>query len=338
MACLLNVKNLSVCVKKDGKNLKIVNDISFSIEEGEILGLAGESGCGKSMTALSIPNLLPNNVRITEGEIIYNNRSLTSLGEKEMCGLRGGDISLIFQEPKQALNPIMKIGKQITECLEIGGCQDKEKNKKAALEMLSSLGFQDSQTIYNAFPHQLSGGMCQRVMTAIAVIRRPGLLLADEPSSSLDEESQEKCLSLLLEMMKQNNKMSLLVISHDLSIIKNFCSRFLIMYAGKIAEEGRSHALFSPLHPYTHALVNAIPNKEKRGKILSSIPGKVPSVENQLPGCPFAPRCPKAQDICRETFPPVKETGNGKVYCYFPMSGENKTAEDTELHGEKRDE
>jgi peptide/nickel transport system ATP-binding protein len=157
-------------------------------------------------------------------------------------------------------------------------------------------------------------------MTAIAVIRRPKLLLADEPSSSLDEESQEKCLSLLKEM-NINNKMSLLVISHDLSIIQEFCSRFIIMYAGKIIEEGHSDTLFSPSHPYTKALVSAIPNMEKRGKKLESVPGKVPSIEDQLQGCPFAPRCAKAQAICKESFPPPIETEKSKVYCYFPCTG-----------------
>jgi len=329
MSSLLDVKNLCVCVKKDNHFLKIINDISFSINEGEILGIAGESGCGKSMTALSISNLLPKAVQITSGEIIYNNQSLTNLGEKEMRRYRGSEISFIFQDAKQALNPIMKIGNQITENLEMERSKtergffrnDKKNNKIKALEILSTLGFPDPQKIFNAFPHQLSGGMCQRVMTAIALVRCPKLLLADEPSSSLDEESQEKCLSLLLKM-NQSSKMSLLIISHDLSIIRNFCSRFLIMYAGKIVEEGQSDMLYSPLHPYTHALVNAIPNKEKRGTNLANIPGKVPSVEDIIPGCPFSPRCSKAQEICKETFPPVKEFENRKVNCFFPITGE----------------
>jgi peptide/nickel transport system ATP-binding protein len=320
MAELLEVRGLSTRVKKDGKSYKILDNISFSINEGEILGLAGESGCGKSITALSISGLLPQGVEIFEGEIIFNNRNLISLSEKEMTDVRGNEISVVFQDVRNSLNPLIKTGRQITETLELGGGKDKKENKAAALEMLDSLGFNNPQKIFDAYPHQLSGGMCQRVMTAIAVIRRPKLLLADEPSSSLDEESQEKCLSLL-KKMNSGNKMSLLVISHDFSIIRQFCSRFVIMYSGKIVEEGSSDALFTPLHPYTKALVSAIPNKEKRGKKLESIPGKVPSIEDQLQGCPFAPRCTKTQAICKKSFPPPAEINKGRVYCYFPNTG-----------------
>ena len=325
MSSLLDVKNLCVCVKKDNHFLKIINDISFSINEGEILGIAGESGCGKSMTALSISNLLPKAVQITSGEIIYNNQSLTNLGEKEMRRYRGSEISFIFQDAKQALNPIMKIGNQITENLEMERSKtergffrnDKKNNKIKALEILSTLGFPDPQKIFNAFPHQLSGGMCQRVLTAMAVIRRPKLLLADEPSSSLDEESQNLCLSLLTEM-NRSEKMSLLVISHDLSVIQNICSRFLVMYSGIIVEEGPASAFFSPLHPYTKALINSIPDKQKRGKKLENIPGKVNTIFNPADGCPFAPRCKKAKDICRREFPSPIISENRRVFCFFP--------------------
>jgi oligopeptide/dipeptide ABC transporter ATP-binding protein len=317
MALLLEVKNLSVCVKK-GKNIfKIIDDISFTLEEGKILGIAGESGCGKTITALSIPGLLPKALYISEGDIIFNGKSLVSASVEEMNKIRGSEISFVFQDVKQALNPLMKAGKQITETLELGGSKDKNVNKTKALEMLLSLGFSNPIRVYNAFPHQLSGGMCQRIMTAIAAIRQPKLLLGDEPSSSLDEESQEKCLSLLNEMNK-NCKTSLLIISHDLSIIQKFCNRFLIMYAGKIMEEGPAHALFSPLHPYTQALVNSAPAKEKRGQKLENIPGRVPTIEDRINGCPFAPRCIKAKDICKEAFPPAMEIEDRKIYCFFP--------------------
>lgn len=317
MSHLLEVRNLTVSVKKKNNDLKIIEKINFSIDEGEILGLAGESGCGKSMTALSIANLLPKKIKITEGEIIFDNINLSSLNEKEFCSVRGNKISFIFQDVKQSLNPLMKAGKQITESLVLGGSKDKKQNKKIALELLDSLGFREPEKIYDSYPHQLSGGMCQRVMTAIALIRRPKLLLGDEPSSSLDEESQEICMSVIKEMnLKQ--KMSLLIISHDLSIIQKFANRFIIMYAGRIVEEGPSFAIQSPLHPYTKALINANPEKNKRGKKLYSIPGRPPSPEDKINGCPFAPRCRKAQSICSESFPPLTETENRKVYCYFP--------------------
>jgi len=340
MARLLEVKNLTVCVNKNGRLLKILDNINFNIDEGEILGIAGESGCGKTMTALSISALLPNDVKITEGHIIYKKRDLVNLSEKELLGVRGKEIAIIFQDSRQALNPLIKVGKQITEVLELTGSKEqktenaekkkelklnkkkqRENDKFLALELLSALGFNEPEQTFNAYPHQLSGGMCQRVMTAIAVINHPKLLLGDEPSSSLDEESQEKCLTVLKEMNKKHNT-SLVIISHDLSIIKEFCSRFIIMYAGKIIEEGPASSLFTPLHPYTFALVNAKPNKEKRGKKLESIRGKVPSVYDQLQGCPFAPRCTRANKICKEIFPPLNAIGNGNVYCYYPNEAE----------------
>ena len=324
-APLLTVRNLTADVKKNGETYNILENISFTISEGEILGLAGESGCGKSMTALCIPKLLPEAVKITDGDIIFNNRNLVTLGENEMNSIRGGEISFIFQDARQALNPLMRAGEQITETLGINKNvnritrrkNQKTENRKTALETLKSLGFDNPEKIYNAYPHQLSGGMCQRILTAMSIIKSPKLLLADEPSSSLDEDSQKRCLSLLLEMNREK-KTALFIISHDLSIIHDCCSRFLIMYAGRIAEEGPSQFIYSPLHPYTKALVKAIPNKEKRGKNLENIPGKTPSVEDRPPGCPFAPRCAKAQSVCSEAFPPVKEIGARKVYCYFP--------------------
>ncbi|MCL2185638.1 MAG: ABC transporter ATP-binding protein [Treponema sp.] len=351
MRRLLEVKNLTVgkiisASSKEEKVLKAVKNISFTLEEGEIAGLAGESGCGKTMTALAISNLLPQSFQITEGEIFLENKSLTSMSEKEMCRIRGNKIGFIFQDSKQALNPLMKVGNQITEMLLLINneqIQIKEKSlqaaaKYAALELLSSLGFEEPQKIFDAYPHQLSGGMCQRVMAAIAVICQPKLLLADEPSSSLDEESQERILSLLLEM-NQKYKTTVLIISHDISLIKKFCSRFIVMYAGKIVEEGPSKERFSPLHPYTRALINAIPSKEKRGTELENISGKVPSIEDDFKGCPFAPRCSDAQKICTEAFPQEKYFNTDeeceihrKVFCTnvvctnevcnFPLAGE----------------
>jgi peptide/nickel transport system ATP-binding protein len=318
---LLEVNNLTAGIKKDGKIFQILKGISFFIDEGEIVGLAGESGCGKSMTALSIPNLLPDPIKILGGEVIFNNKQLTSLSEKELCGVRGKEISVIFQDVRQFLNPLMRVGAQITEMPELSGSTDREANKTRSLETLVSLGFEEPEKIFDAFPHQLSGGMCQRVMTAIAVIRKSRLLLADEPSSALDLESQQRILSLLLEM-NRGYKTSALVISHDLSIIRQFCSRFLVMYAGRIIEEGPASALFSPLHPYTNALVKSIPEKSKRGKKLNSIHGKVPSIYDNFSGCPFAPRCVKAQSICSENFPPEKEINGAKVRCHFPYAGD----------------
>jgi peptide/nickel transport system ATP-binding protein len=320
----LEVRNLTTGIKKGQNYLKVRDNVSFTIDEGEIVGLAGESGCGKSITALSVSGLLPDCAEILDGEIIYNGKSLTHLNENDMCLIRGKEISVIFQETRQSLNPVLKIGKQITETLELEGSnklRNRKKNKSTALEMLFSLGFSEPEKVFNFYPHQLSGGMCQRVMAAIACIRRPRLLLADEPSSSLDEESQNNILSLLLKMNREH-KMSMLVISHDLSIIMKFCSRYLVMYKGKIIEEGRSSNFYSPLHPYTKALIMAIPDKNKRGKKLENIPGKVPSIEDSDCGCSFAPRCKKAQNVCFESFPPEVIAEGHRVFCYFPEKKE----------------
>ncbi|MDR0302032.1 MAG: ABC transporter ATP-binding protein [Treponema sp.] len=331
MAHLLEVRGLQIALKKGDKIINAVDNINFSIDEGEIVGLAGETGCGKTLTSLSIMGLMPQKAKILSGKIIFDNRQLTLLSEKDYCGIRGNEISMIFQEVRQSLNPLLKVGRQIREALELnniavsGGpvnLTDRKNYKRRTVEMLFRLGFEEPKKIYNAYPHQLSGGMCQLIMAAIAAITNPRLLLADEPSSSLDAQTQERILSMLVEMNREH-KTAVLIISHDLSIIRSFCSRFLVMYAGKIVEEGRSTALYSPLHPYTQALIGAIPGKDKRGSDLANIPGKVPSVEDNFTGCPFAPRCKKAQDICNKSFPPAVETDSGKVYCYFPDTGSN---------------
>jgi peptide/nickel transport system ATP-binding protein len=318
----LEVRNLTTGIKKGQNYLKALDNVSFTINEGEIVGLAGESGCGKSMTALSVSRLLPDCAKILDGEIIYNGKSITHLNENDMRSIRGKEISVIFQETRQSINPVLKAGRQITEALELerSNKQDRKKNKNTALETLTSLGFNEPEKIFYSYPHQLSGGMCQRVMAAIACIRRPRLLLADEPSSSLDEESQNNILDLLLKMNREH-KMSILIISHDLSIIMKFCSRYLIMYKGKIIEEGLSSNFYSPFHPYTKALIMAIPDKNKREKKLENIPGKVPSIEDSFCGCSFAPRCKKAQSVCFESFPPEVIAEGRRVFCYFPEKG-----------------
>jgi peptide/nickel transport system ATP-binding protein len=296
-----------------------VDNISFAIQAGEILGLAGESGCGKTLTALSVAGLLPRPAKITGGEILFrpegSNVLLNSLGEEELCRIRGKEISFIFQEARQSLNPLIRVGPQITETLELHGSRDREETRGLALDMLAKLGFDRPAHIFHAFPHELSGGMCQRVMIAIAAICRPRLLLADEPTAGLDSASQDQFLSLLAEINRDYGT-AILFISHDLSIVRRFCHRFLIMYAGKIVEEGPAQTLFSPAHPYTRGLVNAIPDRQQRGKPLANIPGMAPAIQDRLPGCPFAPRCPNARDSCTTAFPVAKDIGGGhRSYC-----------------------
>ena len=327
---LLEVRNLSVGIKRKGREdsssrtasrrneyLPAVNGVSFNIEAGEIVGLAGESGGGKTLTALSIPLLLPLGVEICGGEIILDGIALRSLKERELCGIRGKDISMIFQEPRQSLNPLMRTGDQIGETLQLHGLADRAEIRTAVFDILARLGFSDPEKISRAFPHQLSGGMCQRVMIAIAVVCRPKLLIADEPSTALDLARGRQILSLLAGI-NQSFGTAILFISHDLSALRRFCTRILIMYAGKILEEGPAETLFAaPVHPYTQALTGAIPGKERRGAPLAHIPGQAPSLEERLPGCPFAPRCPRAFEKCRSIFPPAIDLGKGhRAHCF----------------------
>jgi peptide/nickel transport system ATP-binding protein len=333
---LLDVQNVSVGIKgvrggqaappQDGHNRKSENNlllalhnISFSIAAGEIAGLAGESGCGKSLTALAIARLLPAAAVLAGGTISFNGIPLHSLAEKELCQIRGSAISMIFQEPRLFLNPLMRAGAQIAEALELHGIARKKAARSTVLDTLERLGFAEPEKIYGAFPHQLSGGMCQRVMIAIAAICRPRLLIADEPTTALDAAAGEQILSLLAQINRDFGT-AILFISHDLSVIRRFCGRCMVMYAGRLVETGPAGAIFSaPAHPYTQALTGAIPGRERRGQALASIGGRVPAITDQLPGCPFAPRCPRAEEQCRLSFPPQTDCGGGHTtHCFAP--------------------
>jgi peptide/nickel transport system ATP-binding protein len=319
---LLEVRNLSLEISRRRGGLHefllLVDGISFDIDTREIAGLAGESGCGKTISSLSILRLLPPGVELRGGTITLNGIPLHSLSEKELCRIRGKEISIIFQEPRESLDPLMRIGEQIGETLELHGMAEKKEARKAALEIIEKLSLGESKKIYRAFPHQLSGGMCQRVMIAIAAICRPKLLIADEPSTALDTANEEHILALLAGINRDYGT-AILFISHDLSVLRRFCKRLFIMYAGKIVEEGPAEALFSaPLHPYTRGLISAIPVRERRGSPLAAIPGKVPSIEDRLPGCAFVPRCPHVMEKCRAGFPAETDCGGGhKVHCFF---------------------
>jgi peptide/nickel transport system ATP-binding protein len=320
---LLEVRNLSISIRRGNNYYTAVDGIDFRIEAGEIIALAGESGSGKSLTALSIPGLLSPRAKITGGEILFSSDGtvdLTKIEEKSLRKIRGKEITMIFQEPRQSLNPLMKIGAQITEALELhpGLAADKFAANKLAVEMLEKLQFQEPEKIMDARPYQLSGGMCQRVMIAIAAICRPRLLIADEPTTALDTVNQNN----ILELLKQINRefgTAVLFISHDISVARRFCSRFMVMYSGRIIEEGPAEAILSsPLHPYTKALAASIPNKENRGRPLANAPGRAPPLEAPPPGCHFAPRCPGARERCKKQLPPLADTGGGHyARCFY---------------------
>jgi len=332
---LLEVRNLTVSIRRGKKYYTAVDGINFRIEAGEIIALAGESGSGKSLTALSIPRLLSTRAKISSGEILYSANGTIDLcktDEKSLRSIRGKEISMIFQEPRQSLNPLMKVGAQIKEALElhpgIYAAESSAQNKKTAnrlvLEMLEKLQFPQPEKLMDAWPHQLSGGMCQRVMIAIAAICRPRLLIADEPTTALDTVNQNHILTLLKQINREFGT-AILFISHDISVAKEFCSRFMVMYSGKIIEEGPSEAILSaPLHPYTVALAACIPRKENRGKPLANIPGRAPSLEDAPTGCHFAPRCPKAQEQCGKSMPPLAKAGDDRYARCFLTGGDDK--------------
>ena len=326
---LLTIKNLSIGIYSGiypgGKKqiLSSVKDISFDLYPGEILGLAGESGSGKSLTALSIPGLLSENKKITGGAIYYYGRNnsekinLLNLKEDELKTIRGKEISMIFQEPFTSLNPLMKIKDQVAETLALHGEKDKTGNYKRVKELFGQLHFSEPEKVMESYPHRLSGGMCQRVMIALAVICRPGLLIADEPTTALDQNTQTQILNLLKEINRVFGT-SILFISHDLGLLKNFCSRLLVMYSGRILEEGNTEEIFAkPSHEYTKGLLASIPNKANRGKDLTAIPGRIPTLEEGRPsGCPFHPRCGRVTELCRLEFPAARAVNSShKTHC-----------------------
>jgi peptide/nickel transport system ATP-binding protein len=315
---LLEVRDLRIGIK----GYTAVGGISFSMNEGEILGIVGESGCGKSLSALSIPGLLPEAALVTGGSIRYRDRELTALPERELRKIRGREIAMIFQEPRFSLNPLIRVGKQITETLELHGERDKVLMRDRALALARSLGLPEPEKLLPLYPHQLSGGMCQRVMIAIAMIHGPRLLIADEPTTALDVSIQAQILELLAKINRETGT-AILFISHDLSVIQAVCRRVLVMYAGKLVERGPVGEVFTrPAHEYTRGLLGSIPGRSSRGRPLVNIPGRVPPIEEERPpGCPFAPRCAVAVPRCRDSFPPEIAVGPGHWASCFAATG-----------------
>jgi oligopeptide/dipeptide ABC transporter ATP-binding protein len=323
-APLLEVQHLSVGIQRGRDCLFGVHDISFTIKPGEILGIVGESGCGKTLTALAIPGLLPGGVSISGGTVRFENRDLAGLKQRELCEIRGNRLSMIFQEPMTSLNPLIKIGRQIAEPLELHGYTDKARIRREVLDIMEQVGLPDPERLAGEYPHRLSGGMRQRVMIALAMICKPRLLIADEPATALDATIQAQILRLM-QWFNRNRGTSILFISHDLTLVNRLCDRVLVMYAGKIVEEGPVRDIFRrPAHEYTKGLIGAIPSKDRKGRPLTNIPGKVPSIEDgaKLRGCPFAPRCSRAEERCTTSFPARTDLGGGRrVFC-FPPAGE----------------
>lgn len=310
MPSLLDVRKLATQIRSSGRIVRAVNGISFTLEAGETLAIVGESGCGKSMTALSILRLLPPGGEITDGIMAFEGRDLRLLSEPEMRRVRGNRISMIFQEPMTSLNPVMTIGSQIEEGLRLHRGLSRKDAIDESITLLQQVGIPSPGQRRREYPHQLSGGMRQRVMIAISLACRPQLLIADEPTTALDVTIQAQILELL-GRVKRDYGMGMILISHDMGIVAENAQRTAIMYAGTFVETAPTAELFAnPLHPYTEGLLRSLPQNASAGSMLSTIPGQVPSLDDRVAGCGFCDRCPSRMPCCRQEQPPVRDMGN----------------------------
>ncbi|MEX2104266.1 MAG: ABC transporter ATP-binding protein [Bacilli bacterium] len=324
MADLLEVRNLKTSFKTDNGTVAVVDGVDFVIHQGETVGIVGESGCGKSVTSLSIMRLLGTNGQC-EGTVRFKGKELLSLSEKEMQHIRGNDIAMIFQEPMTSLNPLHTVGRQIEETLTIHMKLTKKEMKDRAIAMLKLVGMPRAEEIYAEYPHQLSGGMRQRVMIAMAMACDPKLIIADEPTTALDVTIQAQILDLMRDVKKKTGT-SIMLITHDLGVVAEMCDRVIVMYAGNVVEETDVKTLFeNPKHPYTIGLINSTPDIEEEREYLETIPGSVPMSHRMPQGCRFAPRCNQVMDICRISPPELLDLDGRKCRCWlYEKRGEEK--------------
>lgn len=317
---VLEVNNLTTHFFSDEGVVKAVDGVNFFIEAEETLGIVGESGCGKSVTSLSIMQLIPSPPgKIVAGQVLFEGQDLLKKSQEEMRKIRGNDIAMIFQEPMTSLNPVYTIGDQIAEAVILHQKVDKKEAWKRATDMLRLVGIPSPERRVHEYPHQMSGGMRQRVMIAMALSCNPKLLVADEPTTALDVTIQAQILELMKEM-KRRFHAAIMLITHDLGVVAEMTDRVIVMYAGKVVEEARTVDLFKePLHPYTQGLMDSIPRLDQEAHAkLHVIEGTVPNLLNLPKGCSFAPRCPKAMPVCQEKTPVLTEIGdNRKVSCWL---------------------
>jgi oligopeptide/dipeptide ABC transporter ATP-binding protein len=315
---LLQVDNLVTSFRTADGKLPAVRGVSFSVNKGETLCIVGESGCGKSITSLSIMRLLPSNGEISSGSIRFQGKDLSTLSQEEMRKVRGNDISMIFQEPMTALNPVFTVGYQIREPLMIHKRISKKKAHLEAIELLKQVGIPSPEKRMQQYPHELSGGMRQRVMIAMALACRPTLLIADEPTTALDVTIQSQILDLI-DDLKQTFNMGVVLITHDMGVVAEVADRVMVMYAGEKIEEADVETLFNnPQHPYTKGLLRSVPNVDDREHKLEPIPGTLPSLNEQIKGCRFHQRCEFATDKCRDQSPDIFTVKDGHyVRCWL---------------------
>ena len=314
---ILQVKNLKTYFHTEAGLVKAVNDVSFDVEKGKTLGIVGESGCGKSMTSRSIMRLIKKPGKIEGGEILLDGEDIVKMSEDEMRKIRGKKIAMIFQEPMTSLNPVFTIGQQLIEALLLHENMTKKEAKERAIEMLKLVKIPLAERRFDEYPHQLSGGMRQRVMIAMALCCNPELLICDEPTTALDVTIQAQILDLINEL-KEKTGTSVMMITHDLGVIAEVADDVMVMYAGQVVEKASCDQIFDqPLHPYTDGLMKCIPKLDDDDtKELSVIKGMVPSFDDMPAGCTFCPRCPEAREICRCKMPDLVDVDGRKVRCF----------------------
>jgi oligopeptide/dipeptide ABC transporter ATP-binding protein len=326
---LLEVKNLKTYFYTEDGVVKAVDGVDLTVKPGEVVGLVGESGCGKSVTSLSIMRLIGVPGKIIDGSILFEGRDLLKLAESEMVDMRGNRISMIFQQPQSSLNPVFKVGDQVAEVLQIHQNMGREESWEKAVELLRLVGIPDADSKAHSYPHEMSGGQAQRVMIAMALALNPQLLLADEPTTALDVTIQAQILDLMRDLRTRMGT-SVILITHDLGVIAEMADKVAVMYAGRIVEQTEIRTLFEkPLHPYTQGLIDSIPVLGKIKELLDVIPGSVPNLINLPPGCRFAPRCRSRVQyklkICTEQEPDlIPILPNHTVRCWLYQNCEEK--------------
>ncbi|SFS51812.1 ABC transporter ATP-binding protein [Paenibacillus sp. 453mf] len=320
---LLTVRELKTNFRTETGEVTSVDDVSFSLQEGETLCIVGESGCGKSVTSLSILRLLGRSGYISHGSIRFQDKELAELPEAELIKLRGKDISMIFQDPMSSLNPVFTIGNQLIEVIRMHLGLNTKQAREHAVSLLKQVGFSRAEQILGQYPHTLSGGMKQRVMIAMALACKPKLLIADEPTTALDVTIQAQILQLIKDIRSEYGT-SIMLITHDLGVVAEMADRIIVMYAGQVVEEAEVFELFDhPAHPYTNGLMESIPHIEMDDARLHSIQGSVPSLQEMPTGCRFMKRCTKAGELCNSLPPLTEIKAAHKVRCWYPMMTDN---------------
>jgi dipeptide transport system ATP-binding protein len=329
---LLEIQNLSVEFPTQGGVIRAVDGVSLTLDEGEVLGVVGESGSGKSVTMLALMGLVPFPGRVRADKLSFGGRDLLTISDRERRALTGKDVAMIFQEPTTSLNPCFTVGFQLTETLRLHEGMDRKAARRRATELLEQVGIPAASSRLTAFPHQLSGGMNQRVMIAMAIACNPRLLIADEPTTALDVTIQAQILDLLLALQKERG-MGLVLITHNMGVVAETAHRVMVMYAGQIMEERGAASLFeSPQHPYTAALLAALPERSDGTGRLATIPGVVPGLYDRPGGCLFSPRCAYATEHSRDVRPDLRPWQGGHIRCHYPLGdptrAERITADD----------